>query len=266
MFLVTYRRQEGRLPLVILATLALLTQQLTSPTVATTTEVNSLAQTRRRFVPRDEFDTPPPAASINGRRFELIITPLSHRGNPVACFGSPAWEYSAESHQLFITAGGSDESLSTFPMNPRVEKKSGDIWGDKIQFFSTHCQRMTLPSYQGQNGYGARFEVERSRQIVTGIADFAASNPNWKSTFLLNVAGPEARVLIQNVRVRLIGTLADWQPNVPIACGVRHQAPTTDIPADRHFDLCLVSGRVERFEVFDMRDNKVLFSSSRHRD
>jgi hypothetical protein len=148
--------------------------------------------------------------------------------------------------------------------NVKAEKKPGDIWGDKIEYFASGCDRVQLPSYRATNAYGATFTVEKSRQIVTAIADFEDKSSKWQSSFKISVSGEEARSLVQNLNVRLSGTLSDWKPGSPVACGEQRQSPRSDLPVDRSFELCLVSGSVDLFEVVDTRDGRVLFSSRRH--
>lgn len=223
-------------------------------------EINALGAKVRAYKPKDEFDSAPSQPTWAERPFVLTLDPKPSR---MACFGSPTWSYSAETQTLYVSPGGSDLGLAGFRGKQGViSKVAGQEWGRAVRYFATACERVTLPSYTATNAYGAAFNIDPTAQIITAIADDPIK-PEWPESFKLQISGAAARALVEHLQVRLSGTLRDWKPGVAMACAVRRDGPTASSPYDRTRDLCVANGRIERFEVIDMRDGRKLHSAVR---
>lgn len=227
------------------------------------TEINALASRLRAHKPNDEFDAAPSQPSWNGRSFVVTLEPWGTKPPRIACFGYPMWSYSAETQTLYISPGGSALGLAAFRGKQGViSKVPGRELGPPVHYFATSCDRTTSPSYTATNAYGATFEIDPTAQMITAIADDPI-RPEWPPSFKLEISGDAARTLVEHVQVRLSGTLRDWKPGVAMACDVRRDRPTASSPYDRTRDLCVANGRLEKFEVIDRRDGRVLHSAVR---
>lgn len=132
-------------------------------------EINALGAKVRAYKPKDEFDAAPSQPSWSGRPFVLTLNPKLPR---MACFGSPAWSYSAETQTLYVSPGGSDLGLAGFRgRQGAISKVPGQEWGGAVRYLATACERVTLPSYTATNAYGATFNIDPTAQIITAIAD-----------------------------------------------------------------------------------------------
>ena len=223
-------------------------------------EINALGDKVRGHKPKDEFDAAPSQPSWAGRPFVVRLNPKPPR---MACYGSPTWSYSAESQTLYVSPGGSDLGLAGFRGKQGViSKVLGEEWGRPVRYFATACERVTLPSYTATNAYGASYNIDPTAQIITAIADDPIK-PEWPTSFKLQISGPEARKLVDHLQVRWTGTMRDWKPGVAMACDTRRDGPTVSSPYDRTRDLCVANGRLDRFEVIDARDGRILHSAMR---
>ena len=230
------------------------------PRAVSLAEINALGAKVRAYKPEDEFDAAPSQPSWAGRPFVLTLNPKPPR---MACFGSPTWSYSAESQTLYVSPGGSDLGLAGFRGRQGViSKLLGEEWGRPVRYFATACERVTLPTYTATNAYGATFGIDPTAQIITAIADDPIK-PEWPPSFKLQVSGEAARTLVQHMQVRLTGTLRDWKTGIAMACDVRRDGPTASSPYDRTRDLCVANGRIDKFEVIDNRDGRILHSAVR---
>ena len=223
-------------------------------------EINALGDKVRAYKPKDEFDAAPSQPAWAGRPFVLTLNPKPPR---MACFGSPTWSYSAETQTLYVSPGGSDLGLAGFRGKQGVISKIlGEEWGRPVRYFATACERVTLPSYTATNAYGASFNIDPTAQIITAIADDPIK-PEWPTSFKLQISGPEARKLVDQLQVRWTGTMRDWKPGVAMACDTRRDGPTVSSPYDRTRDLCVANGRLDKFEVIDARDGRILHTAMR---
>ena len=223
-------------------------------------EINALGARVRAYKPKDEFDAAPSQPSWAGRPFVVTLNPKAPQ---TACFGSPTWSYSAETQTLYVSPGGSDLGLAGFRGKQGViSKVLGEEWGRPVRYFATACERVTLPSYTATNAYGASYNIDPTAQIITAIADDPIK-PEWPTSFKLQISGPEARKLVDHLQVRWTGTLRDWKPGVAMACDTRRDGPTAASPYDRTRNLCVANGRIDKFEVIDARDGRILHSAVR---
>ena len=230
------------------------------PKTVSLAEINALGAKIRAYKPKDEFEVAPSQPTWAERPFVLTLNPKPHR---IACFGSPTWSYSAETQTLYVSPGGSDLGLAGFRGKQGViSKVPGQEWGRAVRYFATACERVTLPSYTATNAYGASFNIDPTAQIITAIADDPIK-PEGPQSYKLQIPGAAARTLVEHLQVRLTGTLRDWKPGVAIACAVRRDGPTASSPYDRTRDLCVANGRVDKFEVVDARDGRILHSAGR---
>lgn len=250
----------------LIFSLYLLSQAASATVTApvTAAEINALALKIRGHKPRDEFDALPSQPSLNGRRFVVELEPWGTKPPRIACFGYPMWSYSAETQTLYVSPGGGDLGLIGFSgRQGMVSKDPANPWGGRaVRYYATSCERKALPSYTATNAYGATFEIDPTAQIITAIADDHI-RPEWPGSFKLQISGDAARALVDHLKVRLTGELRDWKPGVAIACDVRRDGPTASSPYDRTRNLCVANGRVEKFEVIDARNGRVLHSESR---
>ena len=223
-------------------------------------EINALSAKVRTYKPKDEFDAAPSQPTWAGRPFVLTLSPKPPR---MACFGSPTWSYSAETQTLYVSPGGSDLGLAGFRgKQGEISKVPGEAWGRPVRYFATECERVTLPSYTATNAHGASFNIDPTAQIITAIADDPIK-PEWPTSFKLQISGPEARNLVDHLQVRWSGSMRDWKSGVAMACDTRRDGPTMSSPYDRTRDLCVANGRIDKFEVIDARDGRILDSQAR---
>ena len=247
----------------LLSLLLLAQSAIAAPTPVTVADINALAVKVRGHKPRDEFDAAPVQPSFNGRTFVVELEPWGTKPPRIACFGSPTWSYSAETQTLYVSPGGSDLGLAGFRGKQGVISKIlGEEWGRPVRYFATACERVTLPSYTATNAYGASFNIDPTAQIITAIADDPIK-PEWPTSFKLQISGPEARKLVDQLQVRWTGTMRDWKPGVAMACDTRRDGPTVSSPYDRTRDLCVANGRLDKFEVIDARDGRILHTAMR---
>lgn len=248
--------------LYLAAALAALQGAAGSPAAAINTqEINALAQKVRSFEPKDEFDAPPAQKTLEGRRFVIEMAPWGTKPPDVACFGYPMWSYSASTGTLYVSPGGHRMALTGFS-SPQGVISKGEL-ANVVTFFASHCERLDLPSYEAKNAYGASFTIEPTKQVITAVADSIQRQLEWPPPFKVMLSGDDARALVPNLQVRLSGTLSDWSTSVAVACGARRDAPTARLPYDRRLEACLFNGRLERFEVIDGRNGRVLHSDTR---
>lgn len=233
------------------------------PNPVSLTEINALGAKVRAYKPKDEFDAAPSQPSWAGRPFVMTLEPWGTKPPRMACFGYPMWSYSPETQTLYVSPGGSDLGLAGFRGRQGViSKVPGQDWGRAVRYFATACERVTLPSYTATNAYGASFNIDPTAQVITAIADDPIK-PEWPESFKLQLPGTAARALVEHLQVRLTGTLRDWKPGVAMACGIRRDGPTASSPYDRTRDLCVANGRIDKFEVIDKRDGRVLHTAVR---
>jgi hypothetical protein len=229
-------------------------------------QLEAMARRARAFVPRDRFDVPPALPSVNGSRFSYIVTPLPTGPDNSICQGSPSWGYWPQDGRLEVSAGqgvgiASDYRASDRPMFGGHEGQIATA--TLVSFSSFRCQKTRLPGYRATNGFGVPFEVGRTTEVVTAIGEFSRPATSWRTYWTTQISGDPARQLAQNLQVRVSGTLSDWAPGRPVACGRSVSRATMSSPVERTVEICMFNGRADLFEVLDARTGAVLFASPR---
>ncbi len=229
-------------------------------TPAGTDELNAIAKKVRAFVPRDQFDEPPPQSSMAGQTFSVVVEPRGSDSIPAACFGYPMWSYDAASRILYVSTGAHDFVLGPFYSKQGMLTKQIALYGprQKVQYFASDCDRADLEPYTASNAYGADFRIEPTLQIITAIADALPGGLEWPTSFKIQTSGEQARALVSSLRVRFTGVLTDWKPGVSVACLNRSDGPIARSPYDRRYDICLFNGQIERIELLEVKTGKVL--------
>lgn len=234
--------------------------------VLTGDELEVLAQKVRNFTPRDEFDVPAQLPSVEGKRFTYTVTPLKRGSANKICDGFPSWGYWPEDQRLEVGASQShgikhDFAGATGRMFPSGEGLSD--FRTMVSFHSFRCQYARLPSYEAVNGFGASVVVEKTREDVTAIGEFALPDTSWKTYWTTEVVGEKARQLSQNIRVRISGKLEDWATGRPVVCGRKKGRPDFSLPLDTDLRICMFNGKADLFEVIDAHSGAILFASRR---
>lgn len=236
----------------------------------TGTELITMAEKVRAFVPRDQFDSPPTVSSLEGRRFSYMIEPLPKGPDNRICDGFGSWGYWPENSYLemgmidgtlwrnsFMSAQGPTLTL------PPEGKGRPNLF--HISFFSLSCTK-TREKTTGTNGFGAVVEIEKSDETMVAIAvgedTIKTIEPRWSTT----LSGTEARELIKRIKLMVSGTLSIWSDGRTLVCGHDYRAPTTSFPLERMSNICAYRGMIDRFEIIDSGDGKILYTSARATD
>lgn len=224
--------------------------------------LTQMADKVRTYVPVDQFDAGPKTGSVAGKTFAYEITPVAPKPGTRSCTSTSFWSYDQQTAELFVGAWPGHVSTSTF-LNQVGPKLGQSIYGYK--YFSFRCVRIELNPYEATSGFGAKFTVSKTRDDVLAVATPFKTDSKWRAYWSTALTADAARDLVLHLRVRVRGVLADWSPDVAVVCGKTELRATFANPRERVENLCLFNGKVQQFEVFDVRDGTVLYASTIHK-
>lgn len=224
-----------------------------------------IADSVRDFTPKDQFDTGPRTPSLAGRRFSYTVVPSEDGSSD--CSGYPDWMYVPSRGELNVSWSPGFALAYEMKMKAGAQFPPGLVSlsrNAELAFRAFTCRRENEPDYLANNAFGAQFRVSKSTEFVTAIADFEPMvEKGFPNSWTVAVTGDSARLLSQNARVRVSGSLADWGPGVSVVCGSKIQTPTISVPRDRTVNICMVKGRADRVEVVDASTGRTLFLATR---
>ena len=220
----------------------------------------------RSFEAKDEFDTPPNASSLTGRRFSVDVDPRKRGPSNSICDGFPSWGYfsSLGKYEVSFTPARILVGYLNTPFSAAFTNTSNGV----LNFTSFTCQKINGGSYRATNAFGAVTTVERRKDVVIAFSDVGDTRSNmvdvlsvgnkryWSSA----ISGDLARKLSVSVKVRISGTIDRWPNGQNILCGMDKKEAKFDWPYEETVDACIFRTKGLTFEVIDTRTNDILNS------
>ena len=218
------------------------TQVTTSPLIAA--DMTTLAQTVRANQPVDEFEPLPKELSASRLfRVELPVVPCG--SDKTGCLGKPLWSYDAETETLLMTFSGSGYADgSTYRVSVHVS-----------------CVEQNLGNYAVENVFGVRTNIGKSAQKVVELTLLSAATKYEIGDLItasIKVPPAEARVLSQNLRLRVEGELRQLSSSRVIKCGVDKTRVDMNTIWDVTTDYCRFGAHVISMDYVDGRSGQVV--------